>query len=463
MAEFQHTLKKAIKISGVGLHTGLPVNISIEPAYPNHGIKFQRIDLEGEPIIKADVNNVCNTERCTVLEEKNAKVHTGEHLLAALTGCGVDNVLIKIDNVEVPILDGSSIEFVEAIQNTGVEQQEAERIYFPLNEVVRFYDEEKKVEMVAVPADSYQFATAIDFDSSVLNTQHAELNDLNLFASEIASARTFCFLHEVEALVDNNLIKGGSLDNAIVFAERPLQTQQQKRLADFFAMPNIQVEEGILNNVVLRYPNEPARHKLLDVVGDMTLLGMRLNAKIFATRPGHATNVAFVKQLKAHIQKNKHLLKIPQFDIYKEPVYDIKGIIANLPHRYPFLMVDKIIEMDEKSVVGIKMVTINEPFFVGHFPGEPVMPGVLQLEAIAQTGGILVLNTVPDPENYLTYLLKIDKVKFRQIVRPGDVLIFQLELISPIRRGLCEMRGRAYVGNKLVTEAEMTAQIVKRK
>jgi len=462
MAEFQHTIQATIQLSGVGLHTGLPANLIIEPAPTNHGIRFQRIDLEGEPIVRADVKNVCNTERCTVLEENNARIHTGEHLLAALTGCGVDNALIKIDNVEVPILDGSSIQFVEAIKRVGVEPQEAERIYFPLKEVIRFYDEEKRVEMVAVPAESYQFATVISFDSNVLNTQHAELNNLEDFAEEIAPSRTFCFLHEVEALVDNNLIKGGSLDNAIVFADSPLQNQQQQRLAEFFEMPDIQVEEGILNNVVLRFPNEPARHKLLDVIGDMTLLGMRLHAKIYSTRPGHATNVAFVKQLKEHIKANRYLLKIPQFDIYKEPVYDIKGIIQNLPHRYPFLLIDKIIEMDEEGIVGIKMVTINEPFFVGHFPGEPVMPGVLQLEAMAQTGGILVLNTVDDPENYLTYLLKIDKVKFRQVVQPGDVLILNLKLLSPIRRGLCEMRGEAYVNNKLVTEAEMTAKIVKR-
>ena len=459
--EFQHTIQSPITFTGIGLHTGLSVNMTVQPASPNFGIKFQRIDLENEPIIKADVSNVISTARSTTIGTDKAEVHTVEHILAALTGCGVDNVLIQLDNAEVPILDGSALAFVDAISKVGVAKQEQERIYFPLNEVIRYYDEEKDVEMVAIPSDTYQLSTAIDFDSTVLNTQHAYLHHLDQFKAEIASARTFCFLHEVKALVDNDLIKGGSLENAIVFADHALDNKDQEKLAKFFSMPNIKVEAGILNNVELRYPNEPARHKLLDLIGDLTLTGMRVRAQIFATRPGHSTNVAFAKKLKEHITENKYLLKIPQFDIYQEPVFDIQSISDSLPHRFPFLLVDKIIDLTEDRIVGVKMVTMNEHFFQGHFPGNPVMPGVLQLEAMAQTGGILALNTVENPEEYVTYLLKIDDVKFRNIVRPGDVLVFDLKLLSPIRRGICEMYGIAYVGNKIATEAKMTAQILK--
>jgi len=463
MKEFQHTVKNSVQLEGIGLHTGVQVKLSIEPAPVNFGIKFQRVDLDDHPIIKADVSNISSTERSTNLEKGGAKVYTVEHLLAALTGTGIDNVLIKLDNIEVPILDGSSQEFVSRLDEAGIEKQEAERVYFPLNEVIRFYDKEKDVEMVAIPSDRYELSTAIDFNSTVLSTQHAHLDSLQDFGKEIAPARTFCFLHEVTALVENDLIKGGSLNNALVFADRALEESEQAKLAEIFSIPDIQVEEGLLNNVKLRFNNEPARHKLLDVVGDLTLLGMPIRAKIFATRPGHSTNIEFVKLLKKHINENKHLLKIPQYDVFQDPVIDIKGILKSLPHKYPFLLVDKIIELEESKVVGIKMVTINEPFFPGHFPGDPVMPGVLQLEAMAQTGGILVLSTVEDPENYITYLLKIDEVKFRNIVRPGDILVFELELITPIRRGICQMRGHAYVGNKIATEAIITAQILKNK
>jgi len=463
MKEFQQTIKNSIHFEGIGLHTGGQVHLSIEPAPANHGIKIQRIDLDGQPIIKADITNISSTERSSNLEKNGAKVYTVEHLLAALTGTGVDNVLIKLDNDEVPILDGSSQQFVDGIKEVGIEKQEVERVYFPLNEVIRFYDKEKDVEMVAIPSERYEISTAIDFNSTVIGTQHAHLDCLLDFAEEIAPARTFCFLHELTELVENDLVKGGNLNNALVFADRALEESEQAKLSKFFSTPDIKVEEGLLNNVKLRFNNEPARHKLLDVVGDMTLLGMPIRAKIFATRPGHSTNIEFVKLLKTHINENKHLLKIPQYDVFQEPVVDIKGILKSLPLKYPFLLVDKIIELTEEKVVGIKMVTINEPFFQGHFPGDPVMPGVLQLEAMAQTGGILVLNTVEDPENYITYLLKVDQVKFRNIVRPGDILVFELNLVAPVRRGICQMRGHAYVGNKIAMEAIITAQIVKTK
>lgn len=464
MIEYQKTLKEAISFEGVGLHTGVKVKMILEPAAVNTGIRFKRRDLEGEPEMKADVAYVYSTERSTSLKHKEAVVHTVEHVLSAITGFDLDNVMISLDNEEVPIMDGSAQAFVSGIKKAGVVVQDAERIYFPLNEVIRFYDEEKQAEMVAIPSERFQVSTAIDFDTSILSTQHADMTNISEFEKEIAPARTFCFLHEVQALVDNNLIKGGSLDNAIVFSDRALRAEEKAHLSKIFTTAgDIEVEEGILNNVELRYSNEPARHKLLDVVGDLTLIGMKVRAKFFATRPGHSTNVAFAKLMRDHIKKQKHLQNIPQVDIRAESVVDIRQIETILPHRYPFLLVDKILKMDENEIIGLKMVTYNEPFFQGHFPNNPVMPGVLQLEAMAQTGGIMVLNTVPDPENYVTYFLKIDKAKFRNVVRPGDALVFQIKIAGPVRRGICEMHGVAYVGNKIAAEAEMTAQIVRKK
>jgi len=466
MIEYQKTLKEAVAFEGVGLHTGVKVKMILEPAPVNAGIRFKRRDLEGEPEMKADVAYVYSTERSTSLKHKEAVVHTVEHVLSAITGFDLDNVLISLDNEEVPIMDGSAQEFVTGIKKAGVVVQDAERIYFPLNEVIRLYDEEKQAELVAIPSDCFQVSTAIDFDTVILSTQHADMTHISEYEKEIAPARTFCFLDEVQALLDNNLIKGGSLDNAIVFSDRALRADEKDKLSKIFTASShsdIEVEDGILNNVELRYSNEPARHKLLDVVGDLTLIGMKVRAKFFATRPGHSTNVAFAKLMRDHIKKQKHLQNIPQVDIQAESVVDIRRIEKILPHRYPFLLVDKILKMDENEIIGLKMVTYNEPFFQGHFPNNPVMPGVLQLEAMAQTGGIMVLNTLPDPENYVTYFLKIDKAKFRNVVRPGDALVFQIKIIGPVRRGICEMHGVAYVGNKIAAEAEMTAQVVRKK
>jgi UDP-3-O-[3-hydroxymyristoyl] N-acetylglucosamine deacetylase/3-hydroxyacyl-[acyl-carrier-protein] dehydratase len=459
----QHTLKTHFTLSGVGLHTGHAVNMTLKPANPGFGIRFQRVDLPGQPVVKADVDYVVDTSRGTTLEHDGARVSTVEHLLAALVGLGIDNVLIELDGPEIPIMDGSSREFIDAIEREGVVEQEAHRVVYTLDQNIHFYDPVKNVDMLAVPAPEYQITTMIDFNSPVLGTQHAVLKNMGDFKKEIAPCRTFCFLHELEYLLDNNLIKGGDVSNAIVVVDKVVSEKELERLAHVFNKQKIEVkQEGILNNIQLHYSNEPARHKLLDVVGDLALIGYPINAHIFASRPGHATNVEFARKIKQYIKKNKHLSDIPQYDPNQPPIYDINHIEKSLPHKYPFLLVDKIIELSDHHVVGVKNVTFNEQFFQGHFPGNPVMPGVLQLEALAQAGGILALNNISDPENYDTYFLKIDKAKFKQKVIPGDTLILKLELLSPIRRGICEMKGQAYVGNKLATEAELVAQIVRK-
>lgn len=459
----QHTLKTHFTLSGVGLHTGHAVNMTLKPANPGFGIRFQRVDLPGQPVVKADADYVVDTSRGTTLEHDGARVSTVEHLLAALVGLGIDNVLIELDGPEIPIMDGSSREFIDAIEREGVVEQEAHRVVYTLDQNIHFYDPVKNVDMLAVPAPEYQITTMIDFNSPVLGTQHAVLKNMRDFKKEIAPCRTFCFLHELEYLLDNNLIKGGDVSNAIVVVDKVVSEKELERLAHVFNKQKIEVkQEGILNNIQLHYSNEPARHKLLDVVGDLALIGYPINAHIFASRPGHATNVEFAKKIKQYIKKNKHLSDIPQYDPNQPPIYDINHIEKSLPHKYPFLLVDKIIELSDHHVVGVKNVTFNEQFFQGHFPGNPVMPGVLQLEALAQAGGILALNNISDPENYDTYFLKIDKAKFKQKVIPGDTLILKLELLSPIRRGICEMKGQAYVGNKLATEAELVAQIVRK-
>lgn len=461
LTQNQHTLKGSVELQGVGLHTGQKVNMTIRPANPGHGIRFQRVDMPERPVVKADVDYVVDTSRGTTLEHGGVRISTVEHLLASLVGLGIDNALIEMDGTEVPILDGSSRQFIEAIDNVGLQEQDAKRIVYAIDTNIHYYDPVKNVDMLAVPSNEYQITTLIDFNSPVLGTQHATLKHISEFKGEIAPCRTFCFLHELEYLLDNDLIKGGDLSNAIVVVDKVVGDDELKRLAEVFNKQNIKVKhEGILNNIQLHFSNEPARHKLLDVVGDLALVGNAIRAHIIASRPGHASNVEFAKKIKEYIRANRHLSDVPHYDPNQEAIYDITHIEKSLPHKYPFLLVDKIIELSDDHVVGIKNVTFNEQFFQGHFPGNPVMPGVLQIEALAQTGGILALNNYPNPENYDTYFLKIDKVKFKQRVVPGDTLILKLELQNPIRRGICEMRGTVYVGNKLVTEAELVAQIV---
>lgn len=437
--------------------------MTLKPAMPGFGIKFQRIDLPDQPIVKADVDYVVDTARGTTLEHNGARVSTVEHILAALVGMGVDNVLIELNGPEIPIMDGSSQPFIEYIEESGIQEQDAKKVYYSIDTNISYYDEVKKVEMVAMPSVDYRITALIDFNSPVLGTQHADLKNLRAFEKEIAPCRTFCFLHELEYLLANNLIKGGDINNAIVVVDRAVSDEELSRLAGVFDREKISVQrEGILNNIELRFPNEPARHKLLDVVGDLALIGYPIKAHIIANRPGHASNVEFARKIKQYIKKNKHNKDVPIYDPAQPPIYDINRIVKTMPHRYPMLLVDKIIELTDTQVVGIKNVTFNEQIFQGHFPGNPVMPGVLICEALAQVGGILALNPMPDPENYDTYFLKIDNAKFKQKVMPGDTMVLKMELLSPIRRGLVEMRGTAFVAGKVAAEADMVAQIVKR-
>lgn len=457
----QKTIKSTVTVSGVGLHTGKLANLTFHPAPENHGFKFRRIDLPGQPIIDADCDNVVDTARGTTLEQNGGRIYTCEHVLAACMGCDLDNVLIDLDAPEVPIMDGSSYPFVLALESVGNVEQDAEREYFELKENLTYEDPIKKVEMLAVPQDEFRVTVMVDYNSEVLGTQHASMYALTEFKENISKCRTFVFLHELEALLQHNLIKGGDLNNAIVLVDKPISAEQTAHLRKVFNKPDVEVKDGgVLNNTKLHYYNEPARHKLLDIVGDLALVGVHMKVHILAARPGHAGNVEFAKKLKALVKKAR---KGPDVNYSAEApaLLDVRQIMGILPHRQPFLLVDKIIELTANHVVGVKNVTMNEFWTVGHFPDEPIMPGVLIVEAMAQTGGVLCLKSVPDPENYQTYFLKMDAVKFKQKVVPGDSCIFKLEFITPIRRGLCHMKGTTYVNNKVVAEAEMLAQIVK--
>lgn len=459
----QRTIKEAITISGTGLHTGQPVNMTFKPAPENHGYKFVRIDIEGCPVIDADVDNVTDTSRGTTISQNGASVSTVEHVLAGLVGLQIDNVLIELDGPETPIMDGSSIEFVEAFEKVKIVEQEADREYYVIPNNINYSEPDRKVEMVAMPLeDDYRLTCMIDYNSPVLGSQHAAISSISQFKKEVASSRTFCFLHELETLLEHNLIKGGDLNNAIVVVDKEVSKDELKHLAKLFNREDIDVaREGILNNIELRHQNEPARHKLLDMIGDLALIGMPLRGHIMAARPGHAANVAFAKKIKAQIKKDRQKKQVKVYDPNTPPVYDTTQIMNILPHRQPFLMIDRIIELTKNHVVGLKNVTMNEDFFRGHFPGSPIFPGVLHIEAMAQTGGILVLNTVPDPENWLTLFLKIENARFKAQVTPGDTVIYRCDLMTPIRRGIAQMKGVGMVGDKVVVEAELMAQIVK--
>ena len=458
----QQTIKKPVSLKGVGLHTGKEVNLTFKPAEDNFGYCFCRVDLDEEPIIEANIKYVINTERGTNLDKNGVKIKTSEHVLAALVGMEIDNVLIELDASEPPIMDGSSKFFVEALQKAGIKQQKAERNEYIVKDVISYYDEKSGSDITVIPSDKYEVTTMVDFGTKILGTQNATMNDLSKFNDEFANARTFSFLHDIEMLLDNGLIKGGDLNNAIVYVDKELSKSTMNKLKKAFNTDNLSVKSnGILDNLVLHYPNEAARHKLLDVVGDLALLGTRIKGKVIANKPGHFVNTMFTKRL-ASVIKNEEKNLAPIIDLNKPPIMDVNQIMEVLPHRPPFILVDKILEISDDHIIGLKNISMNEGFFQGHFPGKPIMPGVLQIEAMAQTGGILILNSVPDPQNYLTFFAKIDNAKFKYPVVPGDTLVFKLELLSPLRRGIIHMKGKSFVDGKLASEAELLAKMIRK-
>lgn len=456
----QHTIKNSVGIQGVGLHTGKSATMTFLPAPANSGIRFQRVDLEGAPTIQADAKFVVDISRGTTIEQNGARVYTVEHTLAALSGLQIDNILIEIDGPEPPILDGSSIEFLRALQEAGIEEQDVPRNFLYIPETITYTDAARGVELIARPSFIYQVGVKVDYNSQVLGVQEAFLQKIENFAEEIASCRTFCFLHELEMLYKGGLIKGGDLSNAIVIVDKVMPAEELNQLATLLGKPSVQAnEQGYLNNLELRYSNEPARHKLLDLVGDLTLVGRPIIGSIYGTRPGHAANVELAKKIQSYISKDKQgMVYTPDMPV----VMDAVQIEAMLPHRFPFLLIDKIIHLDESTVVALKNVSMNEWYFQGHFPKNPVMPGVLQVEGLAQAGGIFALSTTQDPENYWTYFLRIDECRFHQKVVPGDTVLYNCVLTTPIRRGIVKMDGRAFVNGKLVCEAKLTASITRK-
>ena len=458
MINFQRTINEEGNLEGIGLHTGKKSKLKFVPAVINHGIKFQRIDLDGMPIIDADVDNVIAVERGTTIKQNDATVSTVEHLLAAIVGLQIDNILIQIDGEEIPILDGSSKYFIECLEKCGLKTQDAARKYIEISEKITYNDEENNVEISIYPHNDYRITSMVDYNSEILGSQHYTLNQISNFKKDVSDARTFCFLHEIEDLFKKNLIKGGDLDNAIVIVDKVIDEKKLKEISQLLGKKNIKVDkQGILNNIKLKYNNEPARHKLLDIVGDLALVGRPIKGHIIAARPGHKSNIEFAKILKNFIKKRN--INAPKYDPNQKPVFDINGVKNIMKHRYPFLLVDKITYLDESEVVGVKNVTVNEDFFNGHFPGNPVMPGVLQIEALAQVGGILVMNSIEEPEKHIPYLAGIENFRFRKMVSPGDTLVMRLRFIAPIKRGIAKMKAEAFVGNNLVSEGNMTATI----